>query len=176
MGQGMGPSMASGDLPAQVENVVKEAELRWHGEQVDRALGQAGLHEGGAHALEGPRVARDHVCKEAALVVLDVGAVDRIAQRAERQERLAAAGHEQREGGEGEVLDGRRHAREQHDRVLPPQRPHRAREQQAGERQGIPHVRRVRVGAELVSEQLPEGCVTIAQEAAERRARVVVSE
>ena len=54
MGQRMGQRMASGDLPAQVEGVVKEAELRGHGEQVDRALGQAGAHEGGAHDLEGP--------------------------------------------------------------------------------------------------------------------------
>ena len=43
--------MASGDLPAQVEGVVKEAELRGHCEQVDRALGQAGVHEGGAHLV-----------------------------------------------------------------------------------------------------------------------------
>ena len=54
MGQRMGRRMARGDLPAQVEGVVKEAELRGHGEQVDRALGQAGAHEGGAHDLEGP--------------------------------------------------------------------------------------------------------------------------
>ena len=54
MGQRIGQRMASGDLPAQVEGVVKEAELRGHCEQVDRALGQAGVHEGGAHDLEGP--------------------------------------------------------------------------------------------------------------------------
>ncbi len=54
IGQRMGRRMASGDLPAQVEGVVKEAELRGHSEQVDRALGQAGAHEGGAHDLEGP--------------------------------------------------------------------------------------------------------------------------
>ena len=54
MGQRMGQRMARGDLPAEVEGVVKEAELRGHSEQVDRALGQAGVHEGGAHDLEGP--------------------------------------------------------------------------------------------------------------------------
>jgi hypothetical protein len=153
-------------LATEVEYLVEQAQLRGHHRQVDRACRQPRAHECLLDELVRAPTARHDVGKQAVFRGIHVHVVDRVAEAAEGQQRLAAEPpwHEERKRREGEVVDLWRHPTDQHHRILTPEAPHRARQQEAEERQRVPHVRRVRVASEYVGEERPEGGVPVASQ------------